>query len=569
MSKQRDKIRSLIEREVFSRHDPGTSTGEETRLEPNGWIFDFRKITMQASVLDTLGELFWESTKEAYPFQIGTLETAGIPLMSSFVHKLYHEKNKGDASGFFIRKSRKKDGLARMVEGTLVPNRPVVLVDDLLNSGKTMMRQVKILEELGYEVAAIWVIIRFQDMSHYKYFTEKGIRVLSLFTLNDFEASLGVSNISEERDVEFPDIPFVPKWRFESGEPNYHLVAPKSDPVIDSSKVYIGSDRGVFWAINQSDGSIAWSRKVGFHISRKGILSSPAIWGKLVFFGAYDGNVYALDTETGRPKWIHFGGDWVGSSPALAPDLDTLFIGLEFGLIRKRGGIVAIDMSTGKRIWKYENMPCYTHSSPLYIQKHKQVVIGSNDGAAYLFNAKTGELVWKFETGTPTPKELTAGFSDLDIKESFAYDEERDVLVFGTMAGSLFIVNRKTGEKVHEFKAEFGFTSTPCIYKGRVYATSLDKNLYCIDLNSGEELWRWNASARIFASPIIIENSLYIGANTGRLTELDPETGKELSFAMVTERITNRPAYNPKTKRFFVPTYANELYCMERRNEKK
>lgn len=67
-----------------------------------------------------------------------------------------------------------------------------------------------------------------------------------------------------------------------------------------------------------------------------------------------------------------------------------------------------------------------------------------------------------------------------------------------------------------------------------------------------------------FGSPTIIENNAYIGANTGRLTELDPETSKEKTFVTLTERITNQPAYNPHTKHFFVPTEANELYCLER-----
>jgi len=209
-------------------------------------------------------------------------------------------------------------------------------------------------------------------------------------------------------------------------------------------------------------------------------------------------------------------------------------------------------------------MPCYTHSSPCYIEECGQVVVGSNDGCAYLFDARTGVLAWKFEPHAITEKERGVGFSRFDIKESFAYDAKRDLVIFGNRKGELFFVNRKVGTERARFKAEFGFYSTPVIYGDTVLAASLDKNLYCIGLETFEEKWRWNAGARIFATPVVIGGSIYQGANTGRLMELDPETGDEISFLTLSERITNKAVYNPVTKRFFVPTFANEIYCLKK-----
>ena len=222
-------------------------------------------------------------------------------------------------------------------------------------------------------------------------------------------------------------------------------------------------------------------------------------------------------------------------------DLGLVFIGLEFGLMRKRGGIATIDIRNGKKVWDFYEMPCYTHSSPLYIQKHKQVVIGSNDGCAF-FYAKSGKLLWKCPTGDATEKELDSGFSRFYIKESFAYDPKRDCILFGNRDGVFLSVAREFGRIISSFKADFGFYSTPVIYKDTVLITSLDKHLYCLGLDTLKEQWRWNAGARIFATPTIVENSVFIGANTGRLTELDPETGDEISFCAFTERIQLKPA---------------------------
>lgn len=556
-------IKKIIETEVFIRSsERPIIRRSKTRVEQNGWIFDFRGLLLEGDFLNAITDLFLQQYEKTSALYIGGLESGSIPLIAGIVQKANRAGRAYD--GFFIRKGRKKDMLMQLIEGKVTKERPIILVDDTINSGKSFIKQVEILEAHGYKVEAVWAILRYRDLDFYEYFHQKGIRIESLFELDEFTASLGVENITADSHAP-AKTHFIPQWKFSSENPSYFYVVPKSDPTVDEKRVYVGSDTGIFWALNQHDGSIAWSYKVGFHPKGKGIFSSPALSQseETVYFGAYDGNVYALNTETGKPRWIHMEADWIGSSPALAEDLGLLFVGLEFGLPRKRGGIAAIDIKTGKKVWQHL-MPMYTHSSPLYISSKKQVVIGSNDGTAYLLNAKTGTLVWKFETGTPTKTELVKGFSPYDIKESFAYYPARDYIIFGNMAGELFILRRKTGERVLSLQADYGFYSTPCIYEDKVYASSIDRHVICFDLKTLTEKWRWNGGARIFASPVAIEGSIFIGGNTGRFTELDPETGKERSFAALPERITNKPAYNPKTKRFFVPTFANEIYCLER-----
>ena len=66
-------------------------------------------------------------------------------------------------------------------------------------------------------------------------------------------------------------------WEFKSPDPSYSHVVAKSTPAIDDDKIYFGSDSGYFWALNQSDGSVAWKFKVGHPVSEKSIFSSPVI----------------------------------------------------------------------------------------------------------------------------------------------------------------------------------------------------------------------------------------------------------------------------------------------------
>lgn len=559
-----ERLKETIETRAFVRgkDEPIAPRGSGTQNR-TGWLFDIRRILLEPSAMEDIATLFWKTFPEKTPLQIGGLESGAIPLLSNLVAYAHYREDREDVSGFFIRKSRKKDGLMRALEGTLHKDRRIILVDDLLNSGRSFIQQVEVLESLGHRIDALWVLVRFRDEAYYQYFNEKGIPIHSLFTLDDFADTLDIHNL-EQKEPPPPAPSFRFLWKFGSPNPSYHYVVPKSDPALDDERVYVGADIGVMYAINQADGSLAWSHQIGFHAKGKGIFSSPAVHDGVVYFGGYDGNTYALDAKSGKKKWVSFEADWVGSSPALAPDLGLVFIGLEYGLWRKRGGIAALDMNTGKTIWAYRDMPCYTHASPLYIALHREVVIGSNDGCVYLFDAKKGALIWKFEPAPLAEQELNTGFSHFDIKGRCAYDEKRDLIIALDTDGDVTFLDRKTGQKQAAFKAEYGFYSSPVIYKDTVLVSSLDKNLYCINLDTFQEKWRWMSGARIFATPVLIDGSIYMGSNTGRLTELDPETGAEKSFVTLTERITNRTAYNPRTQRYFIPTFANQLYCAEK-----
>ena len=326
MDERHQKLKKIIVNEVFITQD------KERIVEPTGenaqWLFDFRRVLLRGDVLDLVAGLFWERCKDITPFQVGGVEVAAIPLIAALVLKA---KEKGvPINGFFIRKSRKKQGLMRMIEGGLTEEK-VILVDDLMNSGGSLMRQVKILEELGKKVVVVLTVLRFRDSEYYKYFHDKGIEVQSIFTLDDFGDSLQVKNLVDKKDGLVP-MPFKAVWCFKSENPNYFYVVPKSAPIGDDKKIYFGADNGNFWAINHIDGSVAWKYKIGFHAKGKYIFSSPAMSKDLVYFGAYDGNLYALNKETGKPKWIFMEADWIGSSPCIAPHLNLIFVGLEFGL---------------------------------------------------------------------------------------------------------------------------------------------------------------------------------------------------------------------------------------------
>lgn len=506
------------------------------------WLFDFRALLLQPQWLNRCAEIFWEIYGSKYPFQVGGMETAGIPLVSAIVMKGVERGT--PVNGFFIRKSRKRGGLSRMVEGVLT-DEPIIIVDDLINSGGTLHKQIAVLAAYGRHITDAFVFLAFRDQNAYTFAKDQGVELKALFALTDFGIPLEETLLPQT-----PERSFIVRWQFKAENPSHHLVLPKSTPAIDEARIYFGSDAGIFYALEQKTGATVWKFPIGTHPRGKGILSSPAIWDQTVYFGAYDGGVYALNASSGEKRWEYADADWVGSSPALAPKLDTLFIGLEYGLFRKRGGVAALSMKTGKLLWRH-TMPGFVHSSPQYIEQEGLVVIGSNDGIIYAHDAQTGAIRWNYA-------------AEGAIKASVTYDSKRQSILFGSLDGWLYMLAAQNGRLIARYKMGGGLYSTPLVQADTVYVTSLDKSIYALNLDSWQERWIYQTNGRVFSSPLLAEGSLWVGSNDGQLYELDPKNGKKKTTFQFSERIVNKIVHNQNTGRFFVPTQANELYCLER-----
>lgn len=535
----RDAIRSI----ALVRSSKSTIIIQTEGLsERSAWLFDFRALMLQPKWLNRYAEIFWEKYADQYPFQVGGMETAAISLIAAIVMKGVERGT--PVNGFYIRKSRKRQGIMKQVEGTLT-DEPVILVDDLANNGFTLGKQKKVLESMGVSVAHMFVFLAFRDRQAYAALESGGTRFDNLFALSDMGLEL-------PRQREIPEETLVERWHYRAPAPSHHLIVQKSAPILHGKNVLFGCDDGVFRALDQSSGAIDWEWRIGRHVPGKGILSSPAVHQDTVYFGAYDGNVYALDAATGKKQWTYSDADWVGSSPALAPERNMLFIGLEFGLFRKRGGIAALDMYTGREKWRALH-PQLTHGSPLYIQEEDMVVIGSNDGMLYAYSAVRGTPLWQFQ-------------SQGDIKTRATYDAKRRYIFFGSMDGTIYALAASTGLPVYARETGAGIYSIPLIHNDTVYIASLDKHLYAIDMNTWKDRWEFATLGRIFSSPVLYDGSVWIGSNDGRLYEIDPENGKVRGYFQTTERVTNAIAFNETTGRIFIPTSANEIYCVERKN---
>lgn len=137
---------------------------------------------------------------------------------------------------------------------------------------------------------------------------------------------------------------------------------------------------------------LVWKFKTGGEI-----VSSPAVSTDLVYVGSADGNLYAVDAQSGLEHWKvetqqgSFPEQFSQGRGAFSPLLSggILLFGACDGYFR------AVDAITGKEKWKFKTGG-FIKSIPNVMDGI--AYIGSKDGYFYAINIKTGQEIWRFKT---------------------------------------------------------------------------------------------------------------------------------------------------------------------------
>ncbi len=126
----------------------------------------------------------------------------------------------------------------------------------------------------------------------------------------------------------------VERWRVNTGHPIY------SSAAIVDGVVYIGSGDGNIYALEADTGTARWRVAIG-----NGVFSSPALADGVLYIGNGDGNVYALDATSGAERWRFRTGNEVNSSPAVVDGV--VYVGSH------DGNVYALDAAYGTERWRF------------------------------------------------------------------------------------------------------------------------------------------------------------------------------------------------------------------------
>jgi alcohol dehydrogenase (cytochrome c) len=345
-----------------------------------------------------------------------------------------------------------------------------------------------------------------------------------------------------------------PVWVISTGEARVH----ESAPIVNNGVMFVTTPNNQVIAIDATSGNQLWRyrrpRAPGAlvpHDTSRGV----ALYGDTVYFAAGEAVVVALDARTGREVWTRTVADnkaayYISLAPLVAGG--KLMVGTSGGEFGIRGFVAALDLDTGKEIWR-----TYTIPAP----------------------GEPGSETWsgdQWKTGG-APVWVTGN-----------YDPETNIAYWGTGNGSPWIGDQRSGDNLyvtstiaidvstgaikghHQYHPndswDWDEVSPPILVDYRRNGRTI-KGL--IDVARDGYLWFLERSA----GPItFVEGKPYVYQNvfksldpvTGR-PDVDlarkPGTGKSAEYCPNAHGGKNWPpiAFSPKTRMIYIP--ANNNLC--------
>lgn len=510
---------------------------DRTIVQPNGnsatWLFDFRICLMEAPFLAAAAKYFWNIFEKEYPFQVSGMESAAIPLIAAIA--LEGRSRGTPISSFYLRKSRKKTGLLKQIEG-IPDTTKVILVDDLINSGRTFEKQVALLEENRLHTYALFAFVRFKPFEDYPNLVSKGIAIHTPFSIEDF-------GLQYTKDTSIKSDNFSLRWSFRGQNPLLHEVRAKATPLLVKDTLFIGGDDGSVIALNVDSGEKQWSTRENLFNRRTSQVLGFVEKDQRLVFTKKSGQVTCVASNTGSVLWKHVGSDWISTPPSLSSESATVLVGTKHGWFNTRNTLSCISLSDGSLQWETP-LPDEPRGAPEIL--HDVAIIGCADGNVLFVQLSNGKTIQKYK---------------LDAKITGSVSASEGVLFVGTESG-ISCVDARTGACLWSFETEGPVVSKVLPYKETVIFSSLDKNVYCAKKDTGTHIWNFETKGRVFATPAMMHNTIFIGSNDSRLYLLDGNTGKMTSYHQSVERITNEVVFHPEKKLLFLTVFSNEVFCL-------
>jgi polyvinyl alcohol dehydrogenase (cytochrome) len=216
----------------------------------------------------------------------------------------------------------------------------------------------------------------------------------------------------------------------------------RSQPVYYKGAVLVGSQDGTVYTLDLVTGCAHWTFKAVAEVRNAiAIGTGPAGLGTRAFFGDLQGNVYALDADTGRLIWQRRANDHAHVTLTGAPRLhgDRLYVPLSstewaaaadpaYPCCTFRGGVVAMDTASGEILWtgysipdppaptgernsggaeRYHAAGAPIWNNPTIDSKRNRLYVGTGEAytspaaptsdSVLAFDLDSGEMVWSFQ----------------------------------------------------------------------------------------------------------------------------------------------------------------------------
>lgn len=172
-------MKYILERAfLYSPENPFTlASGEKSP-----YYLDCRKVTLFSKGFELVGRIFWEDIKFLGVDGVAGMSIGADPIVGAILAQAAEEGY--PLEGLLIRKEPKKHGTGKQIEGNYFPEMEVVVVEDVITTGGSVLKAIDILEKENINILKIIALVD-REAGGMEKIKEKGYEVQAIFTFSE------------------------------------------------------------------------------------------------------------------------------------------------------------------------------------------------------------------------------------------------------------------------------------------------------------------------------------------------------------------------------------------------
>ena len=178
MTDYKTKLMELLKEDnVIKFGDFTLSSGRKS-----DYYIDMKKAITEPAILECVAHLITDKIKDMDIDKIAGPALGAVPIATAT--SLISKKPM-----LMIRKAKKSYGTNKQIEGELLDNDQVIIVEDVTTTGGSLIKSIDVIEENGGKIIEAFVIVDREEGAK-ETFEEKGIKFTPLLTISELKEYL-------------------------------------------------------------------------------------------------------------------------------------------------------------------------------------------------------------------------------------------------------------------------------------------------------------------------------------------------------------------------------------------
>ena len=178
MSQDRERLKQILKENSILLGKFKLSSGKESN-----YYIDARLTTLHPEGVYLVGKIFLDEILKDPEIQaVGGPTMGADPIVGSILSLSY--QNGHPIRGFLVRKEEKQHGTGKLVEGNLVSDDKVAIVEDIATTGGSILKAIDAVEDAGATVEKVLVIVDREEGAR-KVLEDIGYEFFSIFKIGE------------------------------------------------------------------------------------------------------------------------------------------------------------------------------------------------------------------------------------------------------------------------------------------------------------------------------------------------------------------------------------------------